>query len=208
MSNKVILLIIVLLPLQLLICCRHQKPVATAFKPLPVGTGENNAGNGVQVFFKADSAQKKSGKGLQFSVKLQNDSSTSVVIRNPLDFISPSLLNEAGKDILYPYVSRILINSKGPYSPKSFDVDRIKVNDKSADIKLRQEKQITIAGNGSIEIYMSIKQVLKPGAEKPFTEDQRIPIPAGTYQLLMAMAMLEGEAKSLLRIPPVYIRYE
>ncbi|NII29264.1 hypothetical protein HB364_29565 [Pseudoflavitalea sp. X16] len=208
MTNKLAVFITVPLLLYSLLCCRAGKPIATPFNRISTTTGDNRAGNSLQVLLKADTVQKRSEKGLQFSLRLQNDSASSVTIKNPMDLFSPSLLNEAGKDILYPYISRLLIHSRGPNTNKSFVVNRLKINDRTGDEKLLQQPQVTIPGNGSIEIFISITHVLKPDAVKPYTAEQTMPIPSGRYQLLSTLAMMEGEKSSLLRIPSVYIRYQ
>ena len=207
MYSKVVVLIIGI-PLCALLGCRAQKPVSTAFSPLPVGSGENVVPSGLQIQLKADSIQRRSANGIRFSLRIENESPDSMLLRNPLDLLSPSLLDEAGRNILYPYVPRTFINTNGPSASKSFDIDRIQVNNRTVDKTLAQATDIAVPPKGSLEFFLSIKISLRPGAEKPYTEDKTMPVPPGNYQLQMTMATMQGEKNSLWRVPPVRIRYQ
>jgi hypothetical protein len=167
--------------------------------------------NGIQVTLRVDTAQKMTGEGLKFSIKIKNDSTSNIIIRNPMDFLSMGLTNEAGIGILPNEVSRLTINTKGLHSFRSFSVEKITSSEKELkNIDLANVQTINIPAKSAFEIFFKINRVLKTDAVKPYTKDSEMEIPKGRYRLFFIttiMSATKNEANFIFTSPPIYIRY-
>jgi hypothetical protein len=160
---------------------------------------------------KIDTLQKLSPNGLKFSIKLKNDSTENLEIRNPLDFMIIGLIDEAGVDVYFPEISRLLINEKGPHVYKSFEVERITKNAKEVlDLDISNAKTIVLPPKGELEIFYKIKIALKSNAKKPYTENETEQLKSGIYKFIMYLAIAPQKtdlAYMQLRIPLTTIYY-
>lgn len=191
-----------------LVCCKVHKPVPTAFTRTTMGIGTGTPAKNVRVIMNADTAQKRSDKGLQFSLKLQNDSATAVEIVNPLDLLGISMFDTAWKEVQFPYRGRPRGHDRG-WTNKTFVVNRVKINGRATNVDtFRKVYNVTIPGNSKMEIFMGITNVLKPDAVRPFTVEQTIPVPAGKYTLKLTSGLMEGSSSVILHMPPVKIDYK
>jgi hypothetical protein len=208
MINKIQGTVLFVLLSGCLVCCKAYKPVPTAFTRTSMGIGTGTPAKSVSVIMNADTTQKKSDRGLQFSLKLQNAADTAVVIVNPLDLLGISVFDAAWKEVQFPYRGRQR-GHDGGWTNKTFVVHRIKVNGKTTDVKpFVQDYNITIPGNGKVEIFMGITKVLKPGAVMPLTVEQTIPVPAGKYKMKLTSGLMEGQSSVILHMPLVNISYQ
>jgi hypothetical protein len=191
-----------------LVCCKVHKPVPTAFTRTTMGIGTGTPAKNVRVIMNADTAQKRSDRGLQFSLKMENDSATAVEIVNPLDLLGVTMFDTAWKEVQFPYKGRQRGHDNG-WTNKTFVVNRVKINGRTADVDpFLKGYNVTIPGNGKVEIFMGITNVLKPGAVRPFTVEQTIPVPAGKYTVILTSGLMEGTSSVILHMPPVNIYYQ
>jgi hypothetical protein len=191
-----------------LVGCKAYKPVPTAFTRTSMGIGSRTPAKSVSVIMNADTTQKKSDRGLQFSLKLQNDADTAVVIVNPLDLLGISVFDAAWKEVQFPYRGRQRGHDRG-WTNKTFVVNRVKINGMATDVKpFVQDYNITLPGNSKVEIFMGIAKVLKPGAVMPLTVEQTIPVPAGNYKMKLTSGIMEGNSSVILHMPLVNISYK
>jgi hypothetical protein len=208
MIYKMQIAIIGLLLLGCLVCCKVNKPVPTALtRNTSLRSGKDTPAKNMRVIMNADTTQKSSAKGLQFSIKLQNDSATEVIVRNPLDQLQITILDPAWKEVQFPYRGRRL-GHDGGWTNNSFVVNRVTINGRSTDVKLLQDYYISIPGSGKVEIFIGITNVLKPGAVRPYTVEQTIPVPTGIYKVMLTLGLLEGQSADVLNMPPVKINYQ
>jgi hypothetical protein len=208
MINKIKFATIVIPLLGCLVCCRVNKRVSTAFTRTSIGIGTRAPAKNIQVFMNADTTQKISARGVQFSLKLQNDSSTDVVIVNPLDLLGISMFDTAWKEVQFPYRGRQR-GHDGGWTNKTFVVNRVKINGRATDTApFVKGYNITIPANGKVEIFMGITNVLKPDAVRPFTVEQTIPLPTGKYTVKLTSGLMEGQSSVILHMPPVKIDYQ
>jgi hypothetical protein len=208
MIYKVQVVIIGLLLMGWLTGCRGNKPVSTAFtRNTSLRTGKDTAAKSVRVFMNADTTQKKSAKGLSFSIKLQNDAPTGVNIRNPLDLLGLAIVNASWKELQIPYKGRRL-GHDGGWTNNSFVVNRFTINGKSTDVKLLKDYYINIPENSKVEIFIGVPNLLKPDAVRPYTVEQTIPVPTGKYNVLLTLVLMEGKSADVLNMPPLSINYQ
>jgi hypothetical protein len=207
MIKKIQVATIVILLLGCLVYCRVNKRVPTAFTRTSMGIGTRAPAKSIQVFMNADTTQKISASGVQFSLKLQNDSSTEVVIVNPLDLLGISMFDTAWKEVQFPYRGRQHGHDRG-WTNKTFVVNRVTINGLAADVRLLQDYNITIPGNGKVEIFIEITKVLKPGEVRPYTVEQTIPVPSGKYKVKLTVGLMEGKSSVILHMPLVNIYYQ
>jgi hypothetical protein len=188
--------------------CRVNKPVSTAFTRSTIGIGTRTPAKSIRVFMDADTIQKKSAAGLQFSLKLQNDSAIAVEIVNPLDLLSVAMFDTAWKEVHFPYRGRQRGHDRG-WTNKTFVVGSVIINGRSIDVKpFIEGYNITIPANGKVEIFMKITHVLKPGAVEPLTVEQTIPVPTGVYKVNLTSGLMEGHSSVILHMPLVNIHYQ
>jgi len=191
-----------------LVSCKVNKPVPTAFTRTTMGIGTGTPAKNVQVIMNADTAQKRSDKGLQFSLKLQNDSATAVEIVNPLDLLGVTMFDTAWKEVQFPYRGR-QSGHDGGWKNRTFVVNRVKINGRATDVEpFVKGYNITIPGNGRVEIFMGITNVLKRDAVRPFTVEQTIPVPTGKYTVILTSGLMEGTSSVILHMPPLKIDYQ
>jgi hypothetical protein len=102
--------------------------------------------SGIQVLFNVDTNQQKSENGLKFSIRIRNDSTQAIIIKNPLYFLSMSLTNVNGTDVLIKQISKLAIKPlRGKYVFRTFIVEKVKSKDKELQsIDMANTEQITI----------------------------------------------------------------
>ncbi|OQP68361.1 hypothetical protein A4R26_00695 [Niastella populi] len=173
-----------------------------------MGIGTRNPAKSVNAIMNTDTTQKKSDKGLQFSLKLHNDADTAVVIVNPLDLLRISVFDAAWKEIQFPYRGRRQGHDR-EWTNNTFVVNHIKINGRATDVNtFIKDYYITLPGNSKVEIFMGITKVVKPGAVMPLTVEQMITVPSGIYKVDLVCALMEGQSSVILHMPLVNIHYK
>lgn len=163
----------------------------------------------VQVFLIIDSVQKSSEKGLEFSIKFNNATENIISIRNPVDHLFLTLINKSGKNVLFPYVSRVRNQSlsRGSVENNSFDIKAVMYNGKEENIKILEPEKLTISSKGNLEIFFSITKILKTNAKAPYTIEQAMKIPKGLYKLTISTAIADGIENTILSLTSGWINY-
>jgi hypothetical protein len=163
----------------------------------------------VQVFLVIDSVQKSSEKGLEFSIKFNNTTENIVSIRNPVDHLFLTLMNESGKNLLLPYISRVRNQSlsKASLENNSFDIKVVMYNGKEENINILEPEKLTINSKENLEIFFSIGKILKTNAKAPYTIEQARKIPKGLYKLTISTAIADGIENTILSLTSGWIKY-
>jgi hypothetical protein len=161
----------------------------------------------VQVLFKMDTLQPESEKGLKFSVRIKNDSAAPILIYNPIDFISISLMDKSGKDVHIPTVPKHLIKTPNRPANGTFEFEKVIQDGKEMNVDINSLDSIVLSANGTLEISFKIKRVLKPGAVKPYTTDQEIKLPTGAYRFFLEMSVNAKPAAGASSSPTVYATF-
>lgn len=162
----------------------------------------------IQVFMHADTIQKRTANGLQFYVRWQNSSRKAVVLKNQPEPLIVDLYDTAWESVQVPRYGW-LPGINGKWINKSFVVTRVAINGQEADVKdFVQNDAITIPGKGTVEVFMAITNVLKPGAVVPYTDEQTMPLPGGQYSLMLTAILTQEASVVIIRTPPVHICYQ
>lgn len=119
--------------------------------------------NPITAILKINTQQPVSSQGLKFSVILRNNSGRSVMIYSPLDVLSIRLLDKDGGNQIIPHDPKFSAKYSGPFITKfeSFDVVRVFLNGKAETTDFSKTENITISANGTYEMELAIKTVLK-----------------------------------------------
>jgi len=133
--------------------------------------------------------QKESEKGLQFSIKIQNDSTSDIIIKNPVDFIGISLSNSAGREAFIQQISRFVVHTTAPHKFGSFVIERIMSKGKEVkSIDMANTDSITIPAKDAFEIFFNINKVNNANPNVVITrENQHVTIPSDTYRLYLLL---------------------
>lgn len=149
----------------------------------------------IQVIFDIDTSQMQSDKGIRFCLKIKNDSTSNIVVRNPMDFIGISLTDKTGQSVLLPYGSRVALHTSGGRfnPPIAFTAEKIVSKGKEVkSIDMANVDTINVPAKGSFDIYLNIHQC------RDITSDQTypykiIPVPAGKYWLFIILSIISGK---------------
>lgn len=186
--------------------CRSSKLITTnnIFVFKPVGLKTNSTLETVHIFLRIDTVQKESIKGIQFSIKLENNSDSAIAIKNPLDFTYIQLIDESGVNIVINQPSRYKIHSNGieDFSYKAFNIDHVLIDSKSSNIMLSNEKVITIPSKGTYEIFLNILNVMKNKSS-----NQIGIIAKGKYSFSIMVNLVNGKEPTTLDVKAINIKY-
>jgi len=174
-------------------------------------------GESVKVSLRTDTVQHYTDKGIKFSIVIKNIGNDSVKIYNLLDLLSFSLIDESGKDVAIPHISKNLAHTRS-YEYKAFKVEQVKINGKGESKKMEKERFIPLKSKDTFEIVIWINQILGPDRAKSYTENAFEPLHKGKYTLYIDLALKEakkanqpiGESQDaeLLTVSPVTINYD
>ena len=81
-------------------CCPCFGQFSTKVNLQPIDKVRYNGLNNFEVIFSTDTVQKKSEKGLRYCITIKNDSTSNMVIKNPLDHLAISLSNQWSQEVL------------------------------------------------------------------------------------------------------------
>jgi hypothetical protein len=148
--------------------------------------------NDLRAVLKIDTVQKESEKGLQFSIKIQNDSTSDIIIKNPVDFIGISLSNSAGREAFIQQISRFVVHTTAPHKFGSFVIERIMSKGKEVkSIDMANTDSITIPAKDAFEIFFNINKVNNANPNVVITrENQHVKIPSDIYKLYILFEII------------------
>jgi hypothetical protein len=182
--------------------CQAKKSLRIA----PDKLEQKNITEKLQACICIDTTQKQAEKGVQFSIRITNDSSGAISIKNPMHIFVPNLLDDLHRRVMFPYMPRTIVDNKGgKYTFKSFEITSIKVNGRKAQDDLTEKDDILIPGKASYEIFFSVTKTIKPGT-KPL---EIIPVPKGHYWLqIRAHLLVNQESYFAVAFNDISIHYQ
>ncbi|EHQ30353.1 hypothetical protein Mucpa_6297 [Mucilaginibacter paludis DSM 18603] len=185
---------------------QHKEVQLTKFDKNQVTVTSEN----VKVFLNIDTVQPLSDQGIKFSIKLKNLSNDDIKIYNVLDLLGFYLMDESGKIVGIPHVSKFLSNTNS-YKYEAFIVEQIRDNGKRENLKMENEKFIDIKNGGTFEITLRIPKI-QGGDGTNFYSKSRVSLPKGKYSFKLGLTLIEmkngvnGSPESL-DLPPVTFSY-
>lgn len=120
------------------------------------------------------------------------------------------LMDESGKSVDIPHVSKFLSNTRS-FKYEEFIVEQIRANGTRENLKMENEKFIDIKNGGTFEITLRIPKI-KGGDRTEFYPKTRVSVPKGRYTFQLFLTLVEmkngvkGSSESL-NLPPVTISY-
>jgi hypothetical protein len=156
--------IIVVASLVIITACHAEKQL----RLLPQEQRYENITEKLQAHICIDTIQKQSDKGLQFSIRITNDSSADISISNPLEFMGPVLSNDTGLNMMTEEIGRSLMHLAygRKYHYSSFNIAAVKVNGKKSTNDLNAARTIIIPAKGVYDIFVSITKARKSRASE------------------------------------------
>jgi hypothetical protein len=149
--------------------------------------------SGIQVLFNVDTNQQKSENGLKFSIRIRNDSTQAIIIKNPLYFLSMSLTNVNGTDVLIKQISKLAIKPlRGKYV---------------------FTEQITIPEKSGFEIFLKIPKIFNPSSSLDKTKNSEVKLEKGKYRLFAVLGIVSSSNNNPIEnnltfiLPAVIVNY-
>jgi hypothetical protein len=161
--------------------------------------------SGIQVLFNVDTNQQKSENGLKFSI----------IIKNPLYFLSMSLTNVNGTDVLIKQISKLAIKPlRGKYVFRTFIVEKVKSKDKELQsIDMANTEQITIPEKSGFEIFLKIPKIFNPSSSLDKTKNSEVKLEKGKYRLFAVLGIVSSSNNNPIEnnltfiLPAVIVNY-
>jgi hypothetical protein len=171
--------------------------------------------SGIQVLFNVDTNQQKSENGLKFSIRIRNDSTQAIIIKNPLYFLSMSLTNVNGTDVLIKQISKLAIKPlRGKYVFRTFIVEKVKSKDKELQsIDMANTEQITIPEKSGFEIFLKIPKIFNPSSSLDKTKNSEVKLEKGKYRLFAVLGIVSSSNNNPIEnnltfiLPAVIVNY-
>lgn len=150
----------------------------------------------VQVFVKFDSIQFASDAGLKFSLRLKNNTSDTVVIINPIDFLNITLLDSTGRNRLIPYISKVYLRNTEAFTGYPFSGGTPMLNGELLKDKVFEMTHFVIPAKSSYEVFFNIKSAIRNNAKTPHSPSDIVNLEAGTYNLVIASTIAKDITSS------------
>ena len=160
-----------------------------------------------------DTMQVRTEKGIKFTVRIKNDSTTSVLIKNPLYSMSYYLMNEKRENVAIQERSKYTIKLVGNEKYHFQGINIQKVVSKGIELtKLDMENTdtINIPPKASVEIFVNVPKVIK-NKEAIDDKSRFEPVPKGKYLFSVDLGIISQQNTDIASFSPssrpIYINY-
>ena len=185
--------------------CRYTSVSAQTMKEIELH-GINRANlrqddNKLNVSLKLDTIQNQSADGLKFSIKISNNSTENITVKNILNFLQLTLFDESGNNIAVKQVPRALINTnKNLTGYEAFKIHGITSNNKSIDAAILSKPSLTIPAKGNYEIILKIQNILMHNDGISANVTSMIP---GKYKLGITLSLIGDKSSTSTIFQPM-----
>ncbi|TKC06956.1 hypothetical protein [Pedobacter frigoris] len=157
--------------------------------------------------------QPISGKGIHFTLIVENNSSNAISIKNIADVLTVALYNKLGFDIAVPNNALAPINRhpddrKWRFRSESVVPDKFYINGKEEKSNLKNQQYIEIPAGGNCKVNLRIKDVKQ--VETPQDVQNKllgptIKLAPGNYKLKLYLIIASAQQNSLGAYGGVYL---
>ncbi len=152
---------------------------------------------------KVEPTQKLASGGILFRIELINESDHPLTLKNPLDFLNYTLIDQEGNTIQLPGRSlKFFINTRRPLPNHAFRVLGLSAGGEEVTDRDQDSETIRVPSAAGYRMDLLIEKVSRSSSDRT-----PVPISAGTYTFSVSLGLMrdDGRASLQLRAPAIEI---